>query len=59
MAGVGPAKTIPDAKNLTRSIVTTKNEKIFTKSCRFSLFKVFVAFMSLISSSCPCSFEKV
>jgi hypothetical protein len=50
MAGVGPAKTIPDAKNLTRSIVTTKNEKIFTKSCRFSLFKVFVAFMSFISS---------
>jgi hypothetical protein len=59
MAGVGPAKTIPDAKNVTRSIVTTKNEKIFTKSCRISLLKLFVAFMSLISSSCPCSFEKV
>ena len=43
MAGVGPAKTIPDAKNQTHPLATTKNEKQITKSCRVSLWNVVVA----------------
>jgi hypothetical protein len=42
-AGVGSAKTVPDAKKFSHPLGTTKNEKPFTKSCRVSLCHVVIA----------------
>ena len=57
-AGVGSAKTVPDVQNLTHSLGTTKNEKIFTESWRVSLCHVIVAYYEVHIKLMPLFIRK-